>query len=198
MGFDAAGIQYVIHSKMARTAEDFIQMIGRAGRSANLKAICIVFTHNKTRDMDGECLMYRDQNGTCRRIILSGTFKGVLKLHDNVYNDTCCDVCRPSQDPLIQRLRERNNKQRRSDVDMQPRRTVTKEDREFFAKALACQLTSYSDNRPFLDCELTEGVIKLLTNECGHIFNLEDIEGIVPGLSDRVKRDILVITNDIF
>ena len=26
--------------------------------------------------MDGECLMYRDQNGTCRRIILSGTFKG--------------------------------------------------------------------------------------------------------------------------
>ena len=75
---------------------------------------------------------------------------------------------------------------------------MKKVDREFFAKALACQLTSYSDNRPFLDCELTEGVIKLLTNECGYIFNLEDIERIVPGLSDRVKRDIIVITNDIF
>ena len=50
---------------------------------------------------------------------------------------------------------------------------------------------------PFMDCELTSGVIKKLSDECGRIFTPDDIESIVPGLSVRVKKDVYEIAQDI-
>ena len=75
---------------------------------------------------------------------------------------------------------------------------MKKEDKEFFSKALLCQMTLYNNNMPFLDCELTEGVIKLLTEQCGYIYQYDDLEKIAPGLSSGVKEDILEIARDIF
>ena len=51
---------------------------------------------------------------------------------------------------------------------------------------------------PFMDCELTSGVIKKLSDECGRIFTPDDIESIVPGLSVRVKKDVYEIAQDMF
>ena len=51
---------------------------------------------------------------------------------------------------------------------------------------------------PFIDCELTEGVIKMLTDECGAISKIDDIDMVVPGLSRSVKSDVMDIVKDIF
>ena len=47
-------------------------------------------------------------------------FIGQMEAHSNEENDTCCDVCKESQDPLIQRFRSAlcTQAQRNSDVDM--------------------------------------------------------------------------------
>lgn len=59
-------------------------------------------------------------------------------------------------------------------------------------------MATYDTNMPFIDCELTEGVIKLLSDGCGYIFGINDIERIAPGLSDTVKKDVMSIMSDIF
>ncbi|KAL5252834.1 hypothetical protein ACHWQZ_G015565 [Mnemiopsis leidyi] len=171
---------------------------GRAGRSDGFKAYCVVFTKSKTRDMDRLCDLYRNQKASCRRVILAGCFKGEMEAHSNENNDTCCDVCQESRDPLIQAFRDSLNTQQISEKEMRPRRRVKREDREFFTKALQCQLTLYSNTMPFIDCELTEGVIKKLTEECGYIYDYNDLENIIPGLSSEVKEDIIAIAREIF
>ena len=79
-----------------------------------------------------------------------------------------------------------------------PHRKVSRWERRCFQKALDCLRETYSCEMPFIDCELTEGVIKMLTDECGAISKIDDIDMVVPGLSRSVKSDVMDIVKDIF
>ena len=91
MGFDAKGIQYVIHTDMPKTLADLIQMTECAGRSTGIKASSLLFSKGKPRNIELSADHYRKQSAVCRIKVLGQYFEGDVDTHDN--NSNCCDVC---------------------------------------------------------------------------------------------------------
>jgi len=51
---------------------------------------------------------------------------------------------------------------------------------------------------PFLDSDLTEGIIKLIVQECHKICCSQDLDALVSGLSESTKMYIMEIFDNIF
>ena len=79
------------------------------------------------------------------------------------------------------------------------RHRVTNVKRDNFEKALKDLMDQISfGSMPFLDSDLTEGIIKLIVQECHKICCPQDLDALVSGLSESTKLDIMEIFYDIF
>lgn len=77
-------------------------------------------------------------------------------------------------------------------------RRVCGKDKNDCEKALKDQQLSYMNEMPFLDLELTSGIISLVCDNLHKLKSKEDLATLVPYLSQTVIDDIMIIVNDIF
>lgn len=82
--------------------------------------------------------------------------------------------------------------------DLQTHRTVKARDREDFKSALEYQQHFYTGNIPFVDPELTDGIITVLTDHVNKIQGADDVLHLAPGLSPEIVEDIMNIIEELF
>ena len=56
----------------------------------------------------------------------------------------------------------------------------------------------YTNELPFVDIDLTDGIVALLVAHVNKITSRDDIHQLVPGLSEVVVDDIISIVKDMF
>ena len=79
------------------------------------------------------------------------------------------------------------------------RHPVKSIERDNFEKALKDLMNQISfGSMPFLDNDLTEGIIKLIVKECHKICCSHDLDALVSGLSESTKMYIMEIFDTIF
>ncbi|KAL5268815.1 hypothetical protein ACHWQZ_G002603 [Mnemiopsis leidyi] len=187
---------------MTRTLEDFLQMSGRAGRRDDFRASCLLFVDKKTRDMEKCCDHYRRQNIACRRQVLAGYFEGNdLVPHNNRQNFGCCDICHPSlieEDKFLRSLVEDRKSDSSFSEGLAVCRRTTSRDREDFKAALLYQQRYYMQEMPFLDMEITDGIVNLLVENLNRLKSTVDLIKLVPLLDEIIVEDIMEIIRDIF
>ena len=82
---------------------------------------------------------------------------------------------------------------------MQLQRRVSGESRKRFRDELEYQRALINEHlMPFADNELTDGVINTLCNNANKISKKDDLEIIVPGLSEYIQNDVWEIFEGIF
>ena len=77
-------------------------------------------------------------------------------------------------------------------------RKTKSRDREDFKRALEYQQRFYMSEIPFLDLEMTDGIITLLVEHLNKFKLPSDIAQLVPCLSEQVVEDVMTIVRDIF
>ena len=73
---------------------------------------------------------------------------------------------------------------------------VDRKDLEFALKDLMDQINF--GTMPFLDSDLTDGIITLIVQNCHKICRQEDLQILVPGLTRSTQLDIMDIFENIF
>lgn len=203
MGFDAAGVEYIIHDTMPVHLHEFIQMTGRAGRRDGLKAYSILFTNTKQRGLNSasNSNYYRIQTQECRRAVLSRYFEGVMNPWENAANDVCCDVCGKTQDEFLIEIAVEQDEKKTTTTgpSLLLKRIVKQSTKKLIKKALLECRSSLSDSQiPFLDVELTDGVIDLLVMNANKIGSEYDITSLVPGFSQLMTKEVMDIFKEFF
>ncbi|KAL5271509.1 hypothetical protein ACHWQZ_G001949 [Mnemiopsis leidyi] len=135
----------------------------------------------------------------CRRAFLAQYFEGGLEQHNNLEDYACCDFCDPSvNDTFLKSLVKEKQTTLANFKDLQTYRTVRAREREDFRAALQYQQHFYTSNLPFVDPELTDGIIKVLSDHVNKLKTADDVLHLAPGLSLHIVEDIVEIIEELF
>ena len=92
-------------------------------------------------------------------------------------------------------LRQRND----NSFNFSGKHRVTAVDRNDLEYALNDLMEQISfGTMPFMDSDLTDGIINLIVQKCHKICCQEDLNMLVPGLTEATQLDIMAIFNYIF
>ncbi|KAL5262317.1 hypothetical protein ACHWQZ_G007892 [Mnemiopsis leidyi] len=158
--------------------------------------------HSKQEEISASLLT---SDGTVKIVIATSALsmgfdaKGGLEQHNNLENYACCDFCDPSvNDTFLKSLVKEKQTTLANFKDLQTYRTVRDREREDFRAALQYQQHFYTSNLPFVDPELTDGIIKVLSDHVNKLKTADDVLHLAPGLSLHIVEDIVEIIEELF
>ncbi len=96
MGLDSPCIRQVIHWGPSSQIEDYVQEVGRGGRSGKV-SLAVLYFKKADQQNTSKCMMdYCRNTSDCRRKILFEGFDGSNQLTPPSSKCACCDVCSKS------------------------------------------------------------------------------------------------------
>lgn len=93
MGLDCPNVSHIIHWGPSSTIEDYVQEVGRAGRTASMQAHATLYYHKSDQQYTSAKMMeYCKNRSECRRELLFRDFDEYNR-SDVPNGCLCCDVC---------------------------------------------------------------------------------------------------------
>ncbi|XP_056016425.1 ATP-dependent DNA helicase RecQ-like [Ostrea edulis] len=168
MGVNFHNVHHVIHYKLPRKLDTFVQQMGRVGRDGQFSDELILYktNNNHLKKVEIEMVRLAKDDSKCRHEILCEAYllpsKKILPLHD------CCDVCESKcecKSDLCPRTHEgvRIKNEDNSSSDLEDEMTRFVNDRK--KQLIHDNLLFYKSQMPTADCIVKFEVLHGLTNE---------------------------------
>lgn len=166
MGVNFHNVHHVVHYKLPRKLDTFVQQMGRAGRDGHLSDELIMYKSNKNhlKRVESELVRLAKDDSKCRHELLCEAYlspnKKILPSHD------CCEVCEKSCDcksdlcPRKHEYFKTENEDSASDSEDEMTRSVSDKEKKLIHDKLVFYKSQMS-----IDCIIDFEVVHGLTNE---------------------------------
>ncbi|XP_062605474.1 ATP-dependent DNA helicase RecQ-like [Saccostrea cucullata] len=207
MGVNFYNAYHIIHYKLPRKIDTFVQQMGRAGRDGKLSDELILYKTNKNQIKKVESELIRlAKDDKCRHEILCEAYmlqnKKILPPHDccDICEKTCkckCDLCPRTHECL--KIDDEDSGSSEDENEM--KRFVSEREKEIIHDKLLFYKSQMSNTDCIIDFEvlngLTNDVVKKIVENCNSVFTPDDVMRKFPIWCTDTATDICEIISDV-
>ena len=206
MGVNIPDIRRIVHFGPARSIEDLVQEIGRAGRDLCPSMALLLYTGTHLRKCDSNVTEYAKSTTKCLRQILLQSFESTYgdvqttKLHE------CCTFCHqkckcagdncafPVFNIPIEMKTQIKDHQRRVSKD---KKNLLKELLTDYESEISIQ-NSVNFLPSHCSTGFTDALVNAVLQHCKSIFTLDDVYNLTPVHTQEHGVNILLMIQDVF